>query len=64
MKQFRVLVDASQYTERFTVSLEDLSYTEEEWNELSEDDKYKLIQQHIDDLPPQPFWIVESYEEK
>lgn len=36
--------------------------TEQEWNELSENEKEKRLQQAIDELPESPAMILEEYE--
>lgn len=42
----------------------DLGYNETEWEELSETKKNEVIQNEVNNLPSQPFWVVESFEEK
>ena len=42
--------------------LEDLNVeSEEEWDELTNEEKERKIQEAIDSLPHQPFWILDSY---
>lgn len=56
-------LDASEYTKQVSFNLEDFNYTEEEWLELSDKDKKSAIQQAVDELPAQPYWVLESFDE-
>lgn len=46
-----------------TISLEDLGFTEQEWNELEEHEQQEAIVTYVDDMPNQPYWEVEGWEE-
>lgn len=59
--QIKVFMDVSQLTHQGTVSLEDLNLTEEKWNEMSEDERKESLQEFIDDLPSQPYWILTKF---
>jgi len=52
--------DVSSERNRFTYKFEDLGISEEEWNEMSESDKNKFLQD-ICDQEEQPFWVLDSW---
>ena len=58
-----VTLDVSQDSRNITFDLEDLECTEEGWLELSERDKKSIIQQAVDNMPEQPYWVVNTFSE-
>ena len=52
--------EVSETSKTDTWDVEDLGYSPEEWSELSEDAKNKVL---IDAIVEQPYWCVASYEE-
>lgn len=46
-----------------TVTPDDMGYSNEEWEELSESEKDDQIRRYIDDMPDQPYWDIDSQEE-
>ena len=59
-----VSLEVSQNSGSHTFELDDLNITEKAWNKLSEQKQTDLLQQYINDLPEQPYWVVYSYKEK
>jgi hypothetical protein len=59
-----VTLGASQDTSHHKFSLDDLGVTEQEWNEMSESEKKDLIQNAVNDLHDQPYWITDSFSEE
>lgn len=58
-----VTMSVSDRSNEETFDLEDLNVgSEEEWNELTNEEKEQKIQEAIDNLPHQPFWILDSYQ--
>ena len=47
-----------------TFSLDELGYTELEWELLSEQEKHDVIEKEVFDLSEQPYWMVDSFEEQ
>jgi len=58
-----VTLDVSQDSRNVTFDLEDLDITEEDWMELSDKDKKSIIQQAVDNMPEQPYWVVNTFSE-
>lgn len=57
-------LEVSQNTSSETFDLEDLGVTEEEWENLSYNDKKELIAKAVLDLPDQPYWMLDNFSEK
>ena len=54
---------ASMFSSVRTFDLDDLDITEEDWNILSYNDKRTIIKTMIEELPEQPYWTLEKFEE-
>lgn len=63
MKKIRLKLEASEDFRYRSVSIEELGFTEEEWDALSEADKKLELQKYANDLPEQPYWYVGNYED-
>lgn len=59
-----VKLEASQCTGSTTLTLDQLGFSLEEWEQLGEEDKSEAIKNAVYDLNDQPFWMVDSYIEK
>lgn len=60
-----VKLQVSEETNNWTFDLEDLGITsQEEWDELSIEEKDNIINELVNDLPDQPYWVMESFSEK
>jgi len=59
-----VKLEVSECSGHRSFDLEDLSVTEQEWNEMSESEKHDTIEKTVFDLPEQPYWMVESFREE
>jgi len=62
--KIEVKLEVSENNGSQTFSLEDLNLTQLEWDLLSYEDKRELIQQEVFNSPNQPYWILDSFEEK
>lgn len=60
--KLRVKCEPNEDSRSFTVDTTDLGYTDEEWNELSEEAKLEAIHEEIDGYE-QPYWIVDKFSE-
>lgn len=58
----KISVQASRTS--FSFSLEDLGVTAEQWEKMEQKERDELVQKAVDNEPDQPYYIVESYEEK
>lgn len=54
---------ASMFSSVHTFDLDDLDITEEDWNILPFNDKRTIIKTMIEELPEQPYWTLEKFEE-
>lgn len=59
-----VKLDVSESKGHHTFDLEDLGVTEQEWNEMSESKKNNIVEKAVFDLPEQPYWMVDSFNEQ
>lgn len=58
-----VKLGVSQNTENHTFTLDELGITKLEWDLLNEQGKTDIIQESTFDLPNQPYWMIDSFEE-
>lgn len=63
MQQVIVKLSASEYKKTVSVSLEDLGTTDEDWAEMTDESREKLIEEYIDGFD-QPYWGIDSFYEK
>ncbi len=64
-KKIRVSASPSEESERtFTFSVEDLGFTDEEWDAADENTKNTAIQIGLDTLPEQPYWALNNWRDK
>jgi|JI10StandDraft_1071094.scaffolds.fasta_scaffold79961_3 hypothetical protein len=61
--QVKVTISASETRKSFNVSLEDLGTTDEDWAEMTDESREKLIEEYIDGFD-QPYWGIDSFYEK
>jgi 6-phosphogluconolactonase/glucosamine-6-phosphate isomerase/deaminase len=47
---------------KVTFSLDELNLTKKQWNAMTGEEKLKVIQKAVDELPEQPYWLVESFD--
>jgi len=59
-----VKLETSQNTDNHTFSLADLGIEQLEWDLLSSEEKKDIIQEAVFDLPSQPYWMVDSFNER
>jgi len=59
--KIKVKLEVSQNNSIKNFDLEDLDITESEWQKLSKDEKIELIQIYVNDMPEQPYWMVDSF---
>ncbi len=43
---------------------EDLGYSQEVWDALTQEGKEEVINDFLADLPEQPYWMVDRFKEK
>lgn len=59
--KIEIKVDVSEYRKTITIDLADINLTELQWEQMTESDREDLLQKHIDDLPEQPYWCVDTF---
>jgi len=47
-----------------TIDTEELGYSEKLWNSLSKEEKEAILQDEVFELSEQPYWMIDSFEEK
>lgn len=64
-EDFKINVDmeTNVNSHQHTFTLEDLNHTVETWEALSKTEKEEVLQDAVNDLPTQPEWIIETFEE-
>ena len=58
-----VKLDVSQNKGNHTFDLEDFDVTEKEWEELDDVQRREIIENAVFELPEQPYWMVDTFEE-
>lgn len=58
--KIKVKYEVSESQRHHTWDLEDLGVTEEEWKEMSEDNKREIL---MDAIVEQPYWAVDTFSE-
>ena len=61
--QVKVTISASETRKSFNVSLEDLGTTDEDWADMTDESREKLIEEYIDGFD-QPYCGIDSFYEK
>jgi len=61
--KIRVNLAVSQNTDYETYDLEDFDLTIAEWESMSDYEKSDIIQKAVNNLPEQPYWVVDSFSE-
>jgi hypothetical protein len=62
--KIKVELTPNTTTNTITVTLEDLGLTQEQWDEMDEGQKEETLNNHLFDLPEQPYWMVDKFKEK
>lgn len=55
---------SQEYGHRKIDLVEDLCISEEDWENMTKKQKEEAINDYLADLPEQPFWMVDSFEEE
>lgn len=61
--KIKVNLEASETTNYWKFDLEELNYSEEEWNNLSKEEKEEAIKEWVNDLSEQPYWCLDKWQE-
>jgi hypothetical protein len=65
MKRIRVRLEVSQEHDNVSFPLDEVfNGTEEEWMALSDEEKEVLIDQTVDEMPDQPYWVIDNWHEE
>lgn len=59
-----VKLEVSESRGHHTFDLDDLGVTKEEWEQMSDSEKHDAVEKAVFDLPEQPYWCVDSFDEK
>jgi len=61
--KIRITLEASEKTSSETVDIADLGYSENEWDLLPDNQKRNAVQEYVQGLKEQPYWMLDSFEE-
>ena len=64
MKKYFVKLETSSTVSSETISLEDMNISEDEWEQLTDEEKESKLQECVDGLPEQPYWVIDTWQEK
>lgn len=63
--KLKVKMTVSESGSSATIDVEnDMGYSINDWNTMSEDEQQTALQKYVDDDANQPYWVVENFEEK
>lgn len=62
--KIKVNLAASETYNMWKFDLEELNYSEKEWKELHIDEKTKAIEEWVNDLQEQPYWMLDVFYEE
>lgn len=62
--KIKLELDVSQTSTVITITLSDMGYTFDEWQELTEEQKKEAIEQEAFNHPEQPYWCLDKYSEQ
>jgi len=61
--KIQITLEASETNTSRSVDIEDLGFTESEWELLPESEKKASIESYVMGLSEQPYWVLDSFEE-
>lgn len=56
-----VNLECSQLSMTARLSLDDLNLTPEEWGEMTETEKNSVLEDAVNELPEQPYWVIGNF---
>lgn len=59
-----VKLEVSESNGHHTFDLDDLGLTKEEWKQMSDSEKHDVVEKAVFDLPEQPYWMVDTFDER
>ncbi len=59
----KINLEASETQYKRTIDIEDLGFTESQWESLSQKEKQTAIESYVMELSEQPYWMLDSFEE-
>jgi len=59
----KINLEASETQYKRTIDIEDLGFTESQWELLSQKEKQTAIESYVMELSEQPYWMLDSFEE-
>lgn len=60
----QVKLEVSETSGYRELDLDDLGLTKEEWENMNGSEKFNAIKDFVFELPEQPYWCVDSFNEK
>ncbi len=62
MKKINISLEPNQNSQEWIIDVEELGFSESEWNNLTDEDKTHHVEEWIESLPEQPFWMLDTFE--
>ena len=59
-----VSLDVSHPFSSHSFELEDLGVSHSDWHDMTDEEKKAILQGAIDDIPEQPYWVLDSFMEQ
>jgi len=61
--KIQITLEASETNTSRSVDIEDLGFTESEWELLHSEQKKEAIESYVMELSEQPYWMLDNFEE-
>jgi len=61
--KIKITLEASETNTSRSVDIEDLGFTESEWELLHSEQKKEAIESYVMELSEQPYWMLDNFEE-
>lgn len=59
--RIEIIMAVSRETNTETISLDDLNLSQAEWEHMTEEERKEAIQDWVNDMNDQPYWIAEGF---
>jgi hypothetical protein len=61
--KIRITIDPSELSKDIHISPQDMGLSDEGWANLSDADKERYIDRYIENMPEQPYWVIDRWKE-
>jgi hypothetical protein len=60
--KIKLTLEVSQGQKIEAVNIDDLGHSKESWDKLSESKKHDELYNYVNNMPDQPYWVIEDSE--